>query len=194
MRGLFSAANSFLLLTLSTYFLVIPLSRFLGLNVFYIIMCNCAFSSFRLAPSFSNLLCDFRTKKTQLSLINRMTHLYNGDADALKYALPYTHRHVNIIPRICHHVTFSRSTSKGVGINREEWGLSKMGSAVSRFVGACLTAYKHAILHVGYHAEFDCCWSDCTSVGLEIHRKKTRLLSFHLLRSLSHRNLHGSIW
>ena len=37
--------------------------------------------------------------------------------------------------------------------------------------GACMTPYKHAPPHVGYRAEFDPCWSNGTSVGMEIVRK-----------------------
>ena len=37
--------------------------------------------------------------------------------------------------------------------------------------GACLTRYKHAPPDVGYHVKCDRCWSNDTSVHMEIHQK-----------------------
>ena len=70
---------------------------------------------------------------------------------------------------MCYHAEIGHSTSKDVGINREypQIGASWLGLRSLNRGGACLTPYKRAPLHVGYHAELDRCWSNSTRVLME---------------------------
>ena len=65
-------------------------------------------------------------------------------------------------------------TSKGVGITRST---PNWGSQESRPLGkgAWLTAYKPVLPHLGYHAEFDRCWSN----GMNIDMPGKKLLQSH---------------
>ena len=78
-----------------------------------------------------------------------------------------------ITPKTCHspacyHAKFRCSTSKSVGVSSGyPQNCSLMGSHTLG-QGTRITAYKYAPPHTGYHAIFDHCWSNGTSVRMDI--------------------------